>query len=88
MRLVIQVTDEVAAELRAGAPHAAASALDAMARRMGVVLRPQHHADAGRELASYFQADVPDAMAEQARTALSAQPGVLAAFVKPPDALP
>ena len=88
MLIVVQVTGEVAAALRAGTGADAASALAATAKRLGVVLRAQHPSSAGPELASWFQADVPEALAEQARAALASQPGVVAAVVKPPDALP
>jgi hypothetical protein len=90
MRLMLQLTDEVARSLAGtSAATESARAVTTIANELGITLRPVHPGTQDADLRSYFAADVQDAAAaEQAAARLRANPAVTAAYVKPPDAMP
>jgi hypothetical protein len=86
VEVVVRVTEEEAARLlgRPGAAAGPPGAADAVARRAGVELAPQHPGVDDRELARWFVAALPDrAAAERLVSELLSAPGVEAAFFKP-----
>jgi hypothetical protein len=56
---------------------------------LGIALRPLHPGALDPTLRRYFVAEVPDSSAnDSALQRLRSSPGVLAAYVKPADAMP
>ena len=63
--------------------------LDRITKQLGVVLEPMHPETTDAELSRYFIIEVRDrAMAEKVIDCLQQNKAVMAAYVKPPDAMP
>jgi hypothetical protein len=75
-----------------GSPERAAPRNDVvvnLARELNVSLEPMHPDSTDDTLRTWFSVDVPDeSTAQSVVTQLLRQPDVVAAYVKPPDALP
>lgn len=66
-----------------------ASALDRLARELGIAFRPLHPDTDDSTLRTYFTVDVPSpASADRVAARLRDSPAIAAAYVKPPDAMP
>ena len=66
-----------------------ASALDDLARELGIAFQPMHPDTDDSTLRTYFTVDVPNAAsAERVAARLRDSPAIAAAYVKPPDAMP
>ena len=90
MRIAVQLSETAARSLRAASPNAAGEhALAKLARDLRVSLQPTHPDTSEPTLRSWYSVDVADeAIAHSVVTQLLRQPDVLAAYIKPPDALP
>jgi hypothetical protein len=90
MRIAVQLSETAARSLRAPARDAANDdGLAKLARDLRVSLQPTHPDTTDPTLRSWYSVDVPDeATAHSVVTELLRRPDVLAAYVKPLDALP
>lgn len=91
MRIAVQLSDTAVQSLRANA-HATANddhALAKLTRDLSVSLEPTHADTTDPTLSTWYSVDVPDeTTAHSVVTQLLCHPDVLAAYVKPLDALP
>jgi hypothetical protein len=63
--------------------------LNRIIKQLGVVLEPMHPETTDADLSRYFTIEVRDrAMAEKVIDCLQQNKAVMAAYVKPPDAMP
>lgn len=90
MRIAVQLSETAARSLRATTSKANGEhALATLARDLRVSLQPTHPDTTDPTLRSWYSVDVPDeATAHSVVTQLLRQSDVLAAYIKPPDALP
>ena len=90
MQVTLQASPAVADALRGQAPATPESqAVAHLARAAGAKLRALHDETADPTLSTYFIVDVADdATATHIIELLRRSPGIVAAYVKPPEALP
>jgi hypothetical protein len=92
MRIAVQLSDTAARSLRAPATARETPRDDPLAnlaRELHVSLEPTHPDSPDPTLRTWYSVDVPDeATAHSVATQLLRRPEVVAAYVKPPDALP
>ena len=90
MQITLQLAEDVARALEHGATaDASVQPLTRLASELGIALRPLHPGARDAALRSYFVAEIPDPSAiESALQRLRTSSGVLAAYVKPADAMP
>lgn len=90
MKVTLQVSPAVADALRGQAPATPESqAVAHLADAAGARLRALHDATADPTLSTYFTVDLADdATATHVIDQLRRSPGIVAAYVKPPEALP
>jgi hypothetical protein len=90
MRITVQLSDMAARSLGAPAREPRRDdPLSTLARELHVSLEPTHPDSPDPTLRTWYSVDVPDeATAHSVATQLRRRPEVVAAFVKPPDAMP
>ena len=90
MQVTVHLTPEIAREFKQGVTNSpAASDIVDATNRLGVTLRPLHPGSTDPALESIFIVNAKDG--EHAKTVVSelqACPGIEAAYVKPPPAMP
>ena len=90
MRIAVQLSETAARSLHAPARGPAGhDAITTLARELHVSLEPTHPDSPDPTLRAWYSVDIPDeATAQAVATQLLRRPEVVAAYVKPPDALP
>jgi hypothetical protein len=90
MQITVQVLPEVADALQSGdAPAAAHHDLIRLSRELGITLEALHPGSTDRDLKTFFAAEVANPqVADGVLAQLRQSPAVLAAYIKPTDALP
>jgi hypothetical protein len=90
MQITVQIRPDVASDWRRR-EHSTweVEELNRLSKELGVVLEPMHPGTTDVDLSGYFTIEVPDcAIAEKVIQYLRQNKAILAAYVKPPDALP
>lgn len=84
--VTVALNDALAQDLQRGV--ATDAEFGQLLTELGLSLKELHPGTTDRELARWFYSTVPESDVDHALERLRSDPRVLAAYVKPPDALP